>query len=77
MPTISSRRRGKITLESSKQTNFWESGLKFIQTHQNNTEVLEKFSREMEKLSDLARTVKAVTEEGSYSTNLMGFDTTK
>jgi len=75
MRTTSTQRKAKTTSKSSEPMNFWTTGLKFIQTHQNNIEVLEKFSRETEKLSDLAKTVKAVTEEDSYSTSSMGFDT--
>jgi len=77
MPTTSTRRKVKTISKSLKPQSFLETGKKYILTHQNNTEVLEKFSNEMAKLSDLARTVKEVMEGDSSSTNSMGFDTTR
>ena len=77
MATTSSQRKAKTISKSSKPENLWETGLKYIQTHRNNTEALDTFSRQMGKLSDLARTVKDVTEEDSSSTNSMGFNTEK
>lgn len=69
MDTTSIPQKEKTTSAFSELMNYKENGIKFIRTHQSNIEVLERFLKEMESLSDLAKTVKKVTVEELYSTN--------
>lgn len=69
MKIKSSPHKAQIISQYLELTHFSETGLKFIQTHQSNTVLLDKFLNTMAELSDLVRTVKADMAKESSSTN--------